>query len=218
MATVALVELDDPIANVLKDAFRQFNIQTTRLSGDVAQRLAKQKFEALALRLVPTAEPILEAARSSPSNRRIVIYGIGKTAQDTLRFSRFGINAILHEPLDRQSALKVVHATRLLVLNELRIYVRIPILAEVVLECEGRRFTGTTLEVSAGGMSIKIAAPLPVGKSLDVSFALPGTDRLKLGATVCWRRDPDQLGLRFEPGDERRKLMRRWIDDYLGIG
>ncbi len=217
MANVALVGLEDSVATVLRDAFRQFGIQTTRLSADVVQQLQNQKFEAMALRLNDDAESVLEAARSSRSNRRIVIFGIGRNVQDSLRFSRFGINAVLHEPLDRQTVLKVVHATRLLVLNELRIYVRIPILSEVALDCAGRRFSGTTQEVSAGGMSLKIAIRLNIGQTVDVAFSLPGTDRIQLGATVCWRRDPDLLGLRFEPGDERRKLLRRWIDEYLGI-
>ena len=217
VATVALVELEEAAATILRDCFKQFGIQTTPIEGDVAQRLQRQKFEAMALRLNDSAEAVLQAARNSPSNRRVVVYGISSDTKDTLRFSKYCINAVLQDPLERQSTLKVVRATRLLVINELRIYVRVPILLELNIDSEGRRFKGATQEVSAGGMSLNAEQKLKVGQVLDVSFGLPDGQQVKVGATVCWLRDPDLVGIRFEPTDERRLAVRRWIDDYLGI-
>lgn len=217
MATVALVELEESTATILRDCFKQFGIQTTPLEGDVAQRLQRQKFEALALRLNDSAEAVLQAVRTSASNRRVVVYGISSDAKHTLRFSKYCINAVLQDPLDRQSALKVVRATRLLVINELRIYVRVPILLELSLDTEGRRFKASTLEVSAGGMSLTSEYKFKVGQVMDVSFSFPGGQQVKVGATVCWQREPNQTGIRFEATDERRLAVRRWIDEYLGI-
>ncbi len=217
VATVALVDLEEPAAGILRDCFKQFGIQTAPLEGDVAQRLQRQKFEAMALRLNDSAEAVLQAVRTSASNRRVVVYGISSDPKHTLRFSKYCINAVLQDPLDRQSALKVVRATRLLVINELRIYVRVPILLELNLDTEGRRFKATTLEVSAGGMSLTSEQKFKVGQVMDVSFSLPGGQQVKVGATVCWQREPNQTGIRFEATDERRLAVRRWIDEYLGI-
>ncbi len=217
VATVALVGLEEAPSSILRDCFKQFGIQTTPLEGDVAQRLQRQKFEAMALRLDDAAEALLQAARSSPSNRRVVVYGIATDTKATLRYSKYCINAILQEPLERQATLKVVRATRLLVINELRIYVRVPILLELNIDSEGRRFKAATQEVSAGGMSLNVEQKLKVGQVVDVSFTLPDAQQVKVGATVCWLRDPDLVGIRFEPTDERRLAVRRWIDDYLGI-
>lgn len=217
VATVALVELEEAPAAILRDCFKQFGIQTAPLEGDAAQRLQRQKFEALALRLNDSAEAVLQAVRSSPSNRRVVVYGISRDPKDTLRFSKYCINAVLVDPLDRQSALKVVRATRLLVINELRIYVRVPILLELDLNSEGRRFKATTQEVSAGGMSLTLDQKLNVGQVADVAFTLPDGQQVKVGVTVCWLRAPNLAGIRFEPADERRLAVRRWIDEYLGI-
>ncbi|MGH9555440.1 MAG: PilZ domain-containing protein [Terriglobales bacterium] len=217
VATVALVELEEASATILRDCFKQFGIQTTPLEGDVAQRLQRQKFEAMALRLNDSAEAVLQAARSSPSNRRVVVYGISSDTKDTLRFSKYCINAVLPDPLDRQAALKVVRATRLLVINELRIYVRVPILLELNIDSEGRRFKAATQEVSAGGMSLSVEQKLKVGQVVDISFTLPDGQQVKVGASVCWLRNPDLAGIRFEATDERRLAVRRWIDDYLGI-
>ena len=56
----------------------------------------------------PDAEKILTAVRNSASNRRMVIYGIARNTKEALRFSSYGINAVMDEPLERQSVLKVV--------------------------------------------------------------------------------------------------------------
>ena len=218
VATVALIGLDDAASAILRECFRQFGIQTTTVGEDAAKRLHREKFEACVLRLhEPGAEAILEAARTSSSNRRIVVYGICSSAQEALRFSRYGINAIITDPVERQAALRVVRATHLLVINELRRYVRIPIVTEVTLTVQGRKHASTSLEISAGGMSLKTqfrAAP-PTG--VEVEFTLPDSHHLAVGANVCWQRDPDLLGVRFDAGDQRRLAVKGWIDDYLGL-
>src|ERR1700675_1192610 len=119
VATVALIGLDEAVSGTLRECFKQFGIQTTSVGGgDAIQRLKREKFEACVLRLQEAgAEAILDAARNSPSNRRIVVYGICRNAQEALRLSRYGINAILTDPVERQSALRVVRATHLLVIN-----------------------------------------------------------------------------------------------------
>jgi hypothetical protein len=181
--------------------------------------LNRQKFEACVLRLYdPDADRILKAARNSPSNRRLVIYGIARNTQEALRYSSYGINAVLDEPLDRQSVLKVVRATHLLVIHELRRYVRIPVASQVEFEVNGRPIIGTTVEVSSGGISIRCLAPLPKSDALRLTLTLPGIEKLNVRAFVCWYRDSDKVyGLRFDPTDERRLRVRGWIDQYLEI-
>ena len=75
-----------------------------------------------------------------------------------MRYSKYGINAMFQEPVERSAALKLVRATNMLVLHEFRRYVRIPVMTEVAIQVsEGRKFTATSIEVSSGGMSIKSA-------------------------------------------------------------
>ena len=47
-----------------------------------------------------------------------MIYGLGGTAQDALRYSKHCINAFFHEPLERSATLKLMRSTRPLVLHE----------------------------------------------------------------------------------------------------
>jgi len=219
-ARIASIHIDPACNSFLNDCFRQFGITVVPADSDPVMLLNRQKFEACVLRLYdPDADRILKAARNSPSNRRLVIYGIARNTQEALRYSAYGINAVLDEPLDRQSVLKVVRATHLLVIHELRRYVRIPVVSQVEIDTGNRTpFMVTAVEVSSGGMSVRSLSPLPKTEVLRLNLALPGLEKLSVRAFVCWYRDSDKVyGLRFDPTDERRLKVRGWIDQYLEI-
>lgn len=216
LARVATIGLSDPVNAILSDCFRQFGIQTVPLAGDAIQRLGREKFDACALHLDDDAEPILDAARKSRSNWRMVVYGICKTAQEALRFSRFSVNAVLDRPVERQNALRVVRATHLLVVHEFRRYVRVPIVSEVRVKFDGSEIRGTSLEVSAGGMSLSGGTQLSTGQSVSVAFELPRMAQVSVRGIVCWSRPSDgTFGVRFDATDEARFHVRQWIDDFI---
>lgn len=219
-AKVASIGVDQASNNFLHDCFRQFGINIVPLTGDASELLGRQKFEACVLRLyAPDAEKILTAARSSTSNRRMVIYGMARNAQEALRFSSYGINAIFDGPLERQGVLRVVRATHLLVIHELRRYVRIPVVTETAIDAGGvKRIVAASEEVSAGGMSVRSTVPVPSQDMVKVSLTLPGEKQIKLRATVCWARPKENLyGLRFDTSDGARLAVRDWIDQYLEL-
>ena len=219
VARAASIHIDNACNAFMHDCFRQFGIHVVGLAGDPSATFNRQKFEACVLRLYdPQAEAILKAARSSSSNKNIVIYGIARNTQEALRYSNYGINAIFDEPLDRQSVLKVVRATHLLVIHELRRYVRVPVIAEATLELGATTAKVMTVEVSSGGMSVRSPNPLSSTDSVRVSARLPGLDNLDVRAFICWARPAEKVyGLRFDPSDQRRLQVRRWIDQYLEI-
>ncbi|MGA8865730.1 MAG: PilZ domain-containing protein [Candidatus Sulfotelmatobacter sp.] len=214
-ARVALVGLDDSSRILLAECFRQFGIETVVTSSNAADRLRQEKFEACVVRLGSGAEAVMEAARTSPSNSRLIIYGLGGNAQEAMRYSKYGINAMFHEPVERPAALKLVRATHLLVLHEFRRYVRIPVMTEVSLTgAGGERITATSLEVSSGGMSLKSAEDLSAGAGVEVSFSLLTLPRVWVRSTVSWRKGKS-FGVRFDATDERRQKVKEWIDAYL---
>jgi hypothetical protein len=221
VARLALIGLDERVGEVLRDCFRQFGISSSPVTDDPTHRFLKEKFEACVLKLDDDAEAILRHIRNSPSNRRIVIYGIAKGTQAAMRYSKYGINAVFEEPIDRPTALKVVRSTHLLVINELRRYVRVPIVTEASIEAQNARIPSSTLEVSAGGMSLVCSSKLHLGHSVQVSFSLPSTlsgGNVKVKASVCWARENENAyGVRFDATDERRLQVKLWIDEYLQI-
>jgi len=213
-ARTALVGLNEPSRALLAECFRQFNIETVVMSSDAAERLRKEKFEACVLSLGNGADAVMESARSSPSNSRCIIYGMGGNAQEFMRYSKYGINAIFHEPLERPAALKLVRATRMLVLHEFRRYVRIPVMTEVSVVGDGQRVSASSIEISTGGMSLKSAEDFSIGTNVEVSFSLMTLPRVTVRGIVSWRK-PKSLGVRFDVADERRQKIKIWIDSYL---
>src|SRR3984893_2595841 len=195
-ARTALVGLSDSSRVLLAECFRQFNIETVPITSNAAERLRKEKFEACVLALGDGADSVMEAARSSPSNSRCVIYGLGGNAQEAMRYSKYGINAVFHEPLERPAALKLVRATQMLVLHEFHRYVRIPVITEIsIVTADSRRFTATSQEISSGGMSMKSAEDVSVGTNVEISFALLTLPRTWVRSTVTWRKPDKTFGV-----------------------
>lgn len=216
-ARIAFIDIKEPARNVLTDCFRQFGVETIPMTGDITARLKKEKFDACVLKLAPGAEGVMEFLRTSPSNSRMVIYGLGGNAQEALRYSKYGINAIFHEPLERPAALKLVRATQVLVLHEFRRYIRIPVITEVsVTTAEGTTFAATSQEISSGGMSLHGAEAVSAGESVEISFALLTLPRIWVRSAVTWRKTVSRtFGIRFDPKDDRRFRIKEWIDAYL---
>lgn len=213
-ARAALVGLSEPHRALLAESFRQFNIEAVPITQNAAERLHKEKFEACVLTLADGADGVMEAARTSSSNSRCIIYGVGGSAQVAMKYSKYGINAMFQEPLERPSALKLIRATRMLVLHEFRRYVRVPVMTEVCIIGDGRKVVGSSIEMSSGGMSIKTSEDFSNGTNVEVSFALMTLPRVNLRGSVTWRT-PKSLGVRFDPSDERRLRVKSWIDSYL---
>jgi hypothetical protein len=214
-ARVALVDLKESSRYLLTECFRQFGIETVLVSTNAAERLHLEKFEACAINLRPGADKVMEAARTSPSNSRLVLYALGGTAQDTIRYSKYGINAMFQEPLERPAAMKLVRATHMLVLHEFRRYARIPVMTDVtVVSNDGHRLSASSVDISSGGMSFKSSEDMPSGTNVEISFSLLTLPRVTVRAVVSWRKTKS-FGVRFDPADDRRLKVKEWIDAYL---
>jgi len=215
-ASVALFDLADGSVNLVTDCFRQFGIDPFVLSQQDAFRLHTEKFDACVLPLGSEGGSIIELARASSSNSRIVIFGLGGTAQDAMRYSKLCVNAVFHEPLERSAALKLVRSTRMLVMHEFLRYVRIPVMTEVaVAPLDGGRFTATSQEISCGGMSLKNGRAPEPGSVLEVSFSLLTLPRASVRGHVVWRKIDKTFGIRFDTTDARRQRLKQWIIGYL---
>ena len=215
-ARAALVDLNDSSRALLSDCFRQFGIETAIMTGQAAERLHKEKFEACVLSLGQDAGNLMETVRLSRSNSRCIIYGVGGSAQETMRYSKYGINAMFQEPLERPAALKLVRATHMLVLHEFRRYVRIPVMTEVgIVLADGGRMTATSQEISSGGMSLKGNHVPEQGSLVEVSFSLLTLPRVWVRGHVTWKKPNKNFGIRFDATDERRQRLKEWIVAYL---
>jgi len=218
-ARAIMFALDAPTAALLRDCFRQFGVEAIPEDDRSGARLQREKFEACVVSLEdPMAAQLMQTARTSPSNHRILIYGLASSTMQALSYSKYGVNAIIDMPVSRASALKVVRGSHLLVLNELRRYARVPIVTQVRVETEQRNFEAPTVEISAGGMSLRTDRTPPLNSSVTVTFTLPDVSEAKVRGVIAWLNAGDQrIGVRFDPTDQRRAAVKQWVDKYLDI-
>lgn len=215
VARVALFDLPESSAALVTECFRQFSVETVPISAGDAKRLQREKFEACVLRLGPDAGAVIETARASASNSRLVIYGLGGTAQDAMKYSKYCLNAVFQEPLERAAALKLVRATRMLVLHEFRRYVRVPVMTEVTVVSPNGKTMATSQEISSGGMSLRATHAPEAGSMVEVSFSLLTLPRVWVRGVVSWKKPGKGFGVRFDVTDDRRLRLKEWIVSYL---
>ena len=215
---VALVDLPPESSQMMRQIFAQFKIKAVECTPGSMQP-TKQKYDACVVQLTDEAEPLLQTLRSSPLNRHLIIYALSIPGADFKKFSRHGINAVMNHPLERAAAMKVVRATHLLVLHEYRRYARIPVITEVGILHNGARAVGTSVEVSGGGMSLTSPRKLKIGDSIETTLNLPQSKPITVRAVVSWIDEgpESQVGIRFEADDDRRRDIKKWVEDYLEI-
>ena len=226
-ARCAAVGVDAATVELLRECFREFHIELDVLSAGETERLENERFEGCVLPLDESAEAVLKVARSAGNAWRMVIYGIAKSPEEAVKFSRYGINAVFPaadlprsgngaaKEAERQAAMRVVQATYRMVINEMRRFIRVPMVTEVRVESAGRQFTAYSQEVGAGGISLTGAAELEPGLPAELSFVLLETPRIHVSAAVSWFKEPDEIGLGFDRSDPRRLHVRDWVDRYL---
>src|SRR6202171_3793604 len=216
VARVALFALPEASAQLVTECFRQSGIETVLIAREHAERLQREKFEACVLPLGEQAGSIIELARGSASNARIIIYGLGGSAQDAMRYSKLCLNALFHEPLERSAAMKLVRSTRMLVLHEFRRYVRVPVMTEVGIALpDGGRMTATSQEISSGGRSLKANHAPELNSLVEVSFTLLTLPRVWVRGNVTWKKPNKTFGIRFDSTDERPHRLQEGVLGYL---
>jgi len=215
-ATVAVINVASAAMEVLQQSFRQFRIDT-QTTAPSQEQLKTVAFDACAVRLDAQAGRYLEALRSTELNRRCLVYGFG-SPEEALRYSQYGVNCLFGEQAGADTMIREVESTYLLLIRQLRRYVRLPLVTEVKLATAARgTLSGLTREVSAGGLSVYTVEGLAVADTAQLSFSLPGLPGLEIPAVVCWRLEAQRTtGFQFRQCNDRLRL-KAWIDEYLGL-
>jgi PilZ domain. len=213
------VGLTEDESRIFTECCKQFDFQAPEIEPGSRDRLQREKFEGVAIGLGEDGEGLLEEIRKSKSNQRVLIFAVCDNLRDAYPHARFGINATFERPLERSTVLKLLKATRLLILNEFRRYLRIPIVLPVLLETDTTKINASSCELSGGGMSITVPqGKFRSGDRVSVSFTLPDSELSKMPAQVCWNKEAEKMiGLHFDEAALGRVQVKRWIDDFLGI-
>jgi len=216
-----LVVDDNPvICELIQEVLNSADMEAFTLtdSSQAVLRLAREKFDAIFLDVrMPSPDGIeitrqLRAAGLNRTTPVVIITGEEDNAVLKRAFDA-GASFFLFKPIDRHSILRLIRVTEGSIQREARRYQRVRTSCKVSLECGQERISGTTLDVSLGGMFVQAPHALPVGSSVQVSLELKaGTPPLRVTARVVRRPGDDSMGLQIEnAGPEETKRLQEFL-------
>ena len=214
-----LVSKDDLTAETLIQVLAQFGVAVDRSNAaDVAlTRLAEERFDQVIVDFDDSeaASELLEACRriAGPDRKPPVTIALLRDGSQIRSILGAGAHFILTKPIAHEQAQNTLRAATAMLKRERRQSFRVAVQAAVSIRIDDSNIVeGILLDLSAGGMDVLAAKPLPSAALLRVFFELPGGAGIEGEAEVAWSTANGQTGLRFCDMDEKmREEMGTWL-------
>ncbi|MGA2978164.1 MAG: PilZ domain-containing protein [Terriglobales bacterium] len=215
-----LVSKDDVTAETLIQVLLQFGVAVDRSSAaDVAvTRLSEERFDQVIVDFddPEAASLMLEACRHvvGPDQNPPVTVALLQDTSQIRSILGAGAHFILVKPVAHEQAHNTLRAAAALLKRERRQSPRVAVQAAVSIRIDDSNIVeGIMLDLSAGGMDLLAAKPLPSAAKVRVSFGLPdGGAGIEADAEVAWSTANGQTGLRFLDMDAK---MRQELGEWL---
>ncbi|HEX3740595.1 MAG TPA: PilZ domain-containing protein [Terriglobales bacterium] len=196
-----LVSRDADVQEAVEDVFHGIEVRVRDDGISALDLIGRSHFDGFVIDCdgIERGTEIISAARNSRSNRKSVIFTIANGKTSIAQAMELGSNFVLEKPLDVgrfstyfQSSIRQMEA-------EHRRYFRF----ELAIDAEVIRRDGTTisaqiLNVSDGGLALRLLDRAHLHGSVTVRFSLPDVRRTFITAValICWSRGP-VFGIRF---------------------
>lgn len=209
---------DEKIVRVLRRVLGDLDIELELCSDadSALYRLTRRRFEGIIVDSeAPGASQVLRSARSAPCNKQAVAVAVVQPATGLKEVFGLGAHFVLYKPVSSERAKSSFRAARALMKSERRRNLRVAVEIPVIMHNPdlGDSLTATTLDVSEGGMAVRLPKRRKATGRWQITFALPGNHQsLQLPAEVAWEGAREQAGLRFlEPSPQTMQHLREWL-------
>lgn len=217
-----LLTRDDQVIRVLRRVLEdlEIRVEVCTSADKAAEHLEQRKFDAVVIDCddVHNAITVLCSVRLTPSNKSSTVFAIVNGITTPTSAIELGANLALEKPINESRARHAFRATHALMLQERRRYYRHPVDIAVSLRFEDkdkgsrREVLATGVNISEGGMAIKVKATLPREfRTAQLKFVMPGTqDWIEIMGSIAWADELGNAGIRFEnmPYTLRERLER----------
>lgn len=205
-----LLTQDDQVIRVLRKVLEDLEIGVDVFTGadKAAERLEQCKYDAVLIDCddVHNAITVLCSVRFTPSNKSSTVFAIVNGITTPTSAIELGANLALEKPINEHIARHAFRTAHALMLQEHRRYYRHPIDIAVTLRFEDkdkgtrREVLATGVNMSEGGMALKVKAPLPPEfRITQLRFVLPGSqDWIEIMGSIAWADEQGNAGIRFE--------------------
>jgi len=208
---------DDKIVRVLRRVLGDLDIEIELCpNADAAlRRLTRQRFEAIIVDITDEgATEVLRSSRNAPCNRQAVAVAIVDPMIGLKAVFGLGAHFVLYKPVSSERAKSSFRAARALMKSERRRNARVAIQIPVVVRSSvSANIKVTTIDLSEGGMAVRLRSGRRPSNPVQISFTLPGTSRaLEIPAEFAWEASSEQAGLRFvQVAPEVAADLREWL-------
>jgi CheY-like chemotaxis protein len=219
MMLQAMVLTRDPeTLRVVRRALDDLKIACEPIAGPVQalEMLNKRRFDAVIADCddLEGALDILKTMRKTPSNKRAMGFAIVNGTTSVRDAFDLGANFVIDKPLTMERVQRSLRAAHGLMMRERRRYFRNTLSSPAFLTAaDGRELRGRIINLSEGGMAVKLTTPLTLNSSLRLRFDLPNPLRqIEAKAEVSWIRGDNSAGLRFLHIEQRmQRELEQWI-------
>lgn len=209
---------DEKIVRVLRRVLGDLDIELELCSDadSALYRLTRRRFEGIIVDSeAPGASQVLRSARSAPCNKQAVAVAIVHPTLGLKDVFGLGAHFVLYKPVSSERAKSSFRAARALMKSERRRNLRVAVEIPVTMHNPslGDSITATTIDVSEGGMAVRLLKRRKVSGRWQISFALPGNrESLEVPVELAWEGAREQAGLRFlETPPRTIHQLREWL-------
>jgi DNA-binding NtrC family response regulator len=219
MPLQALLFLQDQEAlRVARQVFDSANIlcQVGTSPEQAIELLNKRRFDAVVVDCddLQGGKQVLSQLRNSPSSKRAMAFAIINGVTTVREAFDLGANFVLDKPLTTDRFNRTLRAAQGLMKREQRRYFRNVLESEATVSlADGKELRGRILNLSEGGMAVKVIVQSQATTSIRVRFFLPGGLRIEAKAEITWLKENQAVGLRFSHMDSK---MQRDLEQWLG--
>lgn len=213
-----LVCSDEKIVRVLRRVLSDLDIAVQHCdSAETGVRcLTRQRFEAVIVDCgeLGSAEEVLKSVRSAPCNKRAIAVAIIDGQTGLRSVFEMGAHFVLYKPVSIERAKASFRAARSLMKRERRRNLRLPIQIPIIFS-NGRRTT--TVDLSEGGMAVRLSRNAMQAETVRVNFTLPGSEvAISAAVEVAWEGANGQTGIRFvNLSPEARQQLKVWLNSNV---
>jgi CheY-like chemotaxis protein len=216
---VLVVCPDQDSANLLSTVLTEMGLlsEHTPSISRGAERLRDEVFDAVILdyRADESSDDFLSKLRQNQGKtRKTLLIAILDADFSARPVFGLGANFVLYRPLSLERTRLSLRAARGLMRRERRRSARIPVNSPITLAYPGtENGSGTILDLSDGGTSLRGQSNLPPVGKVYFQFSLPGQPQsVRVSGEVAWQDAAGRTGIRFvDVPQASRRLMQAWL-------
>jgi len=216
---VLVIDDDASTCDLIEQVLAAADIECLALtrSDRAAQHLSTEKFHAIFLDVnmpPPDGIELTRKIRSGGLNASTPIMVITGDDDRGLLKRAFatGANYLLYKPIDRQDVLQLLRATQGSIESEKRRFRRVKVRCRVSVSCGRTEATGSTLDLSLGGMFVQVSQALPIGSIARVTIHPNAGQTICVSGRVLRVAGDGRMGMQFE-NSETAEIKR--LQDFL---